>query len=86
MGLQGYIPGVTCLSQVTCCSEVRELQWYLILPHMTQAWCDAGESWLEVNSRIVSVRLQFSGSGSQQFMTIVSVYAPTHRAPAEVKQ
>ena len=64
-------------------------------PIMTQAWRDAGESWSAVNSRIVSVHLQFGGkhpsgsqcpSGSQQFVTIISVYAPTHRAPAEVKE
>ena len=58
-------------------------------PAMTQAWHDAGESWLAVNSRIVSVRLQFSGkypSGSQQFVPIVSVCAPTHRPPAEAKE
>jgi len=44
------------------------------------------ERWLAVHSRIASVCLQFSGSGSQQFMTIVSVYAPTHRTPAKVKE
>ena len=58
-------------------------------PVMTQAWCDTGESWLAVNSRIVSVRLQFGDkhpSGSQQYVSIISVYAPTHRAPAEVKE
>ena len=57
-------------------------------PAMTQAWHDAGESWLVVNSTIV-LRLQFSGkypSVGQQFVSIVSVYAPTHRAPAEVKK
>jgi len=27
-------------------------------PLMTQAWRDAGESWLAVNSRIVSIHLQ----------------------------
>jgi len=53
-----------------------------IAPIMTQAWRDAGESWLAVNSRIVSVHLQLSEkhpSGSQQFVYIISVYAPTHR-------
>ena len=51
-------------------------------PIMTQAWRDAGESWLAVNSRILSVHLQLSGkhpSGSQQFVYIISVYAPTYR-------
>ena len=54
-------------------------------PVMTQAWRDAGESWLAVNSRIVFVRLQFGDkhpSGSQQYVSIISVYTPTHRAPA----
>jgi len=57
-------------------------------PAMTQAWHDAEESWLAVNSRIVSVRLQLCGnypSSSQQFVSIVSVYASNHRAPPEVK-
>jgi len=43
-------------------------------PAMTQVWCDAGESWLAVNSRIVPVCLQLNGnypSGSQQFVSVV---------------
>ena len=40
-------------------------------------------------SRIVSVCLQLNGnypSGSQQFVSIVSVYTPNHRALPEVKE
>ena len=44
---------------------------------------------MAVNSRIVYVHLQFGDkhpSGSQQYVSIISVYAPTHRAPADVKE
>ena len=62
-----------------------ELQWYLM-----SSWLEAGESWLAVNSRIVPICLQLSGkypSGSQQFIFIISVYSPTHRAAlTEVKE
>ena len=58
-------------------------------PVMHQAWHDAGKSWLPVNSRIMSVCMQLSDnylSGSQQCVYIVSEYALTYRAPAEVKE
>lgn len=49
--------------------------------HMTAAWKAAGSSWKAVSSRIVSVRLLVSvQSRREQFMTIVSAYAPTFKA------
>ena len=60
-------------------------------PVLSVAWRDAGEVWTAVNSRFVSARLRLclGGSGctsSKLNVTVVSVYAPTHGAPSEVKE
>ena len=57
-------------------------------PVLSVAWRDAGEVWTAVNSRFVSARLQMclGGSGCASSKLNVSVYAPTHGAPLEVKE
>ena len=65
-------------------------------PGMTAAWREAGEVWKTVSSRIVTARLRVSGHAKHLpsrkkrnipvFVTLVSVYAPTFRARAEVKE
>jgi hypothetical protein len=60
----------------------------------TDAWKDAGETWEAISSRIVTARLQVTYRGRRQyggsrwskdkFLTVVSVYAPTARAPKTV--
>ena len=60
-------------------------------PVMTAGWRDAGEMWTAVSSRIVSAHLQFklgdSNSARNKLnVSVVSVYASTHRAPAEIKE
>ena len=62
----------------------------------TTAWKEAGEMWEAVNSRIITARLKLAKSGQRQpggsrettdsYMTVVSVYAPTAKAPPGVKQ
>ena len=57
-------------------------------PKMSIAWRSSGEVWKAVSSRIVSARLKFEsnrGVTSPTYATIVSIYAPTHRAPQESK-
>ena len=65
-------------------------------PHMTMAWRDAGETWRAVSSRVLTARLKIAGQdvsrsdrqssrSSPFFMTIISVYAPTHRSAQEKK-
>ena len=61
----------------------------------TEAWKAAGEVWEAVSSRIISARLKVIRNGqrkpggsrqtSNTYMTIVSVYAPTAKAPPGVK-
>ena len=61
----------------------------------TEAWKAAGEVWEAVSSRIISARLKVLRNGQQKpggsrhtsdtCMTIVSVYAPTAKAPPGVK-
>ena len=56
----------------------------------TAAWKEAGESWEAVSSRIVTARLLLAKTGQRKpggsresknnYMTVVSVYAPTARA------
>ena len=59
----------------------REGVGILLNARMTAAWKAAGSSWKAVNSRIVTARLLVSTSAQkQQFMMIVSVYAPTFKA------
>lgn len=65
-------------------------------PQMTIAWRNTGESWKAVSSRIVTARLKFarqdeSRSGRRinngpSYVTVISVYAPTHRATPEKKE
>ena len=62
----------------------------------TEAWKAAGEKWEAVSSRIVLARLKLAGCGQRQpggsrarsstFVTVISVYAPTAKAPPRVKQ
>ena len=62
----------------------------------TAAWKDAGESWEAVSSRIVIARLLLAKTGQRKlggsresknkYMTVVSVHAPTERAPQGAKQ
>ena len=59
------------------------------------AWKDAGECWEAVSSRVVTARLKVARNGqrrpggaretSDSFMTVVSAYAPTAKAPPNVK-
>ena len=59
---------------------------------MTAGWQDAAEVWMTVSSRIVSAHLQFKfgnliiNAREKLNVSVVSVYAPTHRAPAEIKK
>ena len=60
------------------------------------AWRAAGEAWEAVSSRIVAARLKITCAGqripggsretSNTFATVISVYAPTAKAPSHVKQ
>ena len=62
----------------------------------TAAWKEAGESWEAVSSRIITMRMKLArasqrkpGGGretSNIFVTVISVYAPTARAPLRVAQ
>lgn len=62
-------------------------------PHTTSAWRKVSETGKAVSSRIVSARMEIAGQGdfrssrrsssSPSFMTVISVYAPTHRATQE---
>ena len=56
-------------------------------PQMTDAWRAAGEEWKAMSSRIVVARLKAESAYSKHpvFITIVNVYAPTHRSPQEKK-
>ena len=61
----------------------------------TEAWKDAGECWEAVSSRVVMARLKVVHSGqrrlggsretSSTYLSVVSVYAPTAKAPPGVK-
>ena len=63
--------------------------------HATKAWKNAGETWEAVSSCIVTARLKVVGRGrrrpgglretSSTHMSVVSVYAPTAKAPLGVK-
>ena len=55
-------------------------------PVMATSLRDSRASWSAISSRIVSAHLQLCLSDSNKLnITIVSVYAPTHWAPIEVK-
>lgn len=61
----------------------------------SKAWKEAGEVWEAVSPRIVSARLKIVRRGQRSpggrresrnsFITVVSVYSPTARAPSGVK-
>ena len=61
----------------------------------TQAWKDAGENWKAVSSRVVMARLKVVHRGqrrpggsretSNTYLSIVSTYAPTAKAPPGIK-
>ena len=53
---------------------------------MATSWRDSGALWSAISSRIVSACLKLCLSVSNKLnVIIVSVYAPTHQAPIEVK-
>lgn len=60
-------------------------------PVLSEAWRNGGEVWNPVSSRIVTLRLLLSenevpGLGSRPFyLSLISVYAPTHRSCPDVK-
>lgn len=65
-------------------------------PQLTVAWRSAGADWMVVSSRIVTARVKLAtqqnnildrqGSSSKPVcVTVVNVYAPTHRTPQERK-
>ena len=55
-------------------------------PFIANAWKDSGSVWSAVSSRIVSARLRLCLRDSLKLnVTIISVYAPTHQAPAELR-
>ena len=61
----------------------------------TRAWKDAGESWEAISSRLVMARLKVARAGqrrpgcaretSNTYVSVVSAYAPTAKAPSGVK-
>ena len=67
-------------------------------PTMTVAWMNVGEEWSVVTSRIVTARLkleqqrvtkstrQANNTGTAVYVTIVSMYAPTHGTTQEKKE
>ena len=55
-------------------------------PFIANAWKDSGSMWSAVSSRIVSACLWLCLRDSHKLnVTIISVYAPTHLAPAELR-
>ena len=64
--------------------------------HATVAWKNAGETWEAVSSRIVTAQLQIAQHGcrrygdsrwtSHQYLSLMSVYAPTAKAPPGIKK
>jgi len=55
-------------------------------PLMAQSWRDSGGIWTAISSRIVSARMQLClGDSNKLNVTIISIYAPTHRASVEIK-
>ena len=68
----------------------------LLSPVAVDAWHAAGDTWCAVSSRIVTARLKLASAGlrhaggtrcaSDLFLTVISVYAPTFRAPRHVKE
>ena len=58
----------------------------VLSPEATRAWRDGGEQWEAISSRIVTARLKMKGGRHVQHLVIVSVYAPTFRAPIVEKE
>ena len=55
-------------------------------PLMATPWRDLGGKWSAISSRIVSVPVQLCLNDSTKLnVTIVTVYAPTHRASVEMR-
>ena len=60
---------------------------------MTQTWREAGEVWKAVSSQVVTARLKLSSNRpsrahlhqTEVYATVISVYAPTHRATPDEK-
>ena len=62
----------------------------------TSAWREAGEKWKAVSSRIVTARLKLTSVGQRRaggsretrnmYLTVISAYAPTARAPPAIAQ
>ena len=58
----------------------------ILSPEAAKAWRDGDEQWKAVSSRIITARLRIGREGRHhQYMFLVSVYAPTFRAPQKVK-
>ena len=58
----------------------------IVLDPLMTSWRDSGGIWSTISSRIVSAVLQLYLSDSNKLnVTIMSVDAPTHRAPVEMK-
>ena len=58
----------------------------VLSPIAAKAWRDGGEQWEPVSPKIVTARLRLGKEGNQyRFLHLVSVYAPTFRAPQQVK-
>ena len=60
-------------------------------PALAASWRAAGEDWIAVSPRVVRARLkigteQVDGARTPTYITVVSVYAPTFRAPVEEKE
>ena len=60
-------------------------------PALAATWRAAGEDWSAVSPRVVRARLkmgtkQVDGARTPTYITVVSLYAPTFRAPVEEKE
>ena len=72
----------------------REGVGILLDGRATAAWRAVGEMWTSVSSCIVTARLKFASAGqrlvgglrrsSHVYLTVVTVYAPTFRAPGDI--
>ena len=62
----------------------------------TAAWKEAGEAWEAVSSRVITARLKAARAGQRRpggsretgniFVSVISVYAPTAKAPPGIKE
>ena len=76
---------------VAQCGEGVEI---LLSPVGFNAWHAVGDAWCTVSSRIVSARLKLAAAAQKQaggcrcssdiFLTVISVYPPTFRAPLDI--